>query len=114
MNSFTTVPGKTIEYLGRGKIDVDGRSAVGKKGFAAFINTIKPSFPGLSQKDLKREAIRQLEAAGRFFDPSSQPDLAGYKLNDTNSGKLVTPDSDKLPYSSVPAKQPILNLIPKG
>jgi hypothetical protein len=55
-----------------------------------------------------------LEAEGRYYDPASQPDIAGYKLKDAQGKATVVPDAAKLPYSSVPVADPILNLVPYG
>ncbi len=128
MSSYRGISGKIVEYQGRGKVDVDGRTAVGRKEGAAYMASIKPGLQKaldaaadalgkprttITNKAVKQAAISQLEAAGRYFDPHSQHDVAGYRLKDVN-GKPIVPDAGKLPYSSVPAANPILRLVPKG
>jgi RHS repeat-associated protein len=123
VQTFSDEKGKPllVHYTSGAEINVEGRSAVGKVGFENFKRDYDKSF------NIMRDAIgdhhtfhvsdsaaeKALQAGGRFFDEHSQPNVAGYKVLDTETGKPVDPDTAKLPEVAVlPGK--LEKLIPRG
>ena len=129
MSAYHGEKGKLVGYAGSGRIDVDGRSAVGRKGFKKSSAKVRAELEKQEKTKAKAEnrkpkhvsdavvaaaTIKLLESQGRYYDPASQPEVAAYRLADSEGKATVVPDAAKLPYSSVPAAAPILNLIPRG